>query len=140
LHIVQLRKMKKKPYKIQVFGKPGCAKCKMLNQRLDKILADPKWSDFEKEYCDVETVEGLVAFASAECINPQRIPAMLVNQLQEESGSYSPVSVRDPQPRDEICGQSKLYQYVGLQTDYSKEGKGTISPHMITVVLSEALQ
>ncbi|MCC7300990.1 MAG: hypothetical protein IT583_07920, partial [Verrucomicrobia bacterium] len=59
-----------KPYKIKVFGKEGCAKCKMLNQRLDKLLEEKEWSDFEKEYCDVETVDGLVAFASAECINP----------------------------------------------------------------------
>lgn len=128
----------KKPFKIQVFGKPGCDKCKMLNQRLDKILADEKWAGFEKEYCDVETVDGLVAFASAECINPQRIPAMLITQRQEETESYVPVSTRNPQPQDKICGKSKLYQYVGLQTDYTPAGKGIISPKMITAVLEEA--
>lgn len=126
-----------KPYKIKVFGKEGCAKCKMLNQRLDKLLEEKEWSDFEKEYCDVETVDGLVAFASAECINPQRIPAMLVTRRQEVTGRYEPVPARDPKPRCEICGKSKLYQYVGLQTDYSDEGKGIISPKMITAVLEE---
>ncbi|MGE4488628.1 MAG: hypothetical protein AB7E95_03680 [Kiritimatiellales bacterium] len=129
-----------KPYKIQVFGKQGCAKCKTLNQRLDKLLADKEWSEFEKEYCDVETVEGLVAFASAECINPQRIPAMLITRRQEETGRYMPVPTRDPVPHDDVCGKSKLYQYVGLQTDYSDEGKGIISPKMITAVLEEAMQ
>ena len=128
-----------KKFKIQVFGKPGCAKCKMLNQRLDKILADKEWSDFGKEYCDVETVDGLVAFASAECINPQRIPAMLVTKLQEENERYNPVPVRDPQQKpDAVCGKSKLYQFVGLQTDYTDAGKGIISPKMITAVLQEA--
>ena len=126
-----------KPYKIKVFGKEGCAKCKMLNQRLDKLLEEKEWSDFEKEYCDVETVDGLVAFASAECINPQRIPALLVTRRQEETERYVPVPTRNPQPHDEICGKSKLYQYVGLQTDYSDEGKGIISPKMITTVLEE---
>lgn len=127
-----------KPYRIKVFGKPGCAKCKTLNQRLDKLLTQEEWSDFEKEYCDVETVEGLVAFASAECINPQRIPAMLVTRREEHTGRYSPVPTRDPKPEDEICGKSKLYQYVGLQTDYTPAGKGIISPKMITAVLEEA--
>jgi hypothetical protein len=126
-----------KLYKIKVFGKEGCAKCKALNQRLDKLLEEKAWSDFEKEYCDVETVDGLVAFASAECINPQRIPAMLVTRRKEETGRYEPVPTRHPQPRDEVCGKSKLYQYVGLQTDYSDEGKGIISPKMITAVLEE---
>ncbi len=127
-----------KPYKIQIFGKEGCAKCKTLNQRLDKLLKEKKWSDFEKEYCDVETVDGLVAFATAECINPQRIPAMLVTQRQEETERYVPVQTASPQPCDEVCGKSKLYQYVGLQTDYTDEGKGIISPKMITAVLDEA--
>ena len=127
-----------KPYKIKVFGKEGCAKCKMLNQRLDKLLEEKDWSDFEKEYCDIETVDGLVAFASAECINPPRITALLVTRRQEETERYVPVPTRNPQPRDEICGKSKLYQYVGLQTDYSDEGKGIISPKMITAVLAEA--
>jgi hypothetical protein len=127
-----------KPYKIKVFGKEGCAKCKMLNQRLDKLLEEKEWSDFEKEYCDVETVDGLVAFASAECINPQRIPALLVTRRQEETERYVPVPTREPKPRCAICGKSKLYQYIGLQTDYSDEGKGIISPRMITAVLEEA--
>ena len=126
-----------KTFKIQVFGKPGCAKCKMLNQRLDKLLEENEWSDFEKEYCDVETVDGLVAFSSAECVNPQRIPAMLITR-RDEAGRYVPVQTREPKPRDEVCGKSKLYQYVGLQTDYSDEGKGIISPKMITAVLEEA--
>jgi len=128
-----------KKFKIQVFGKPGCDKCTQLNKRLDKILADKEWSDFEKEYCDVETVDGLVAFASAECINPQRVPAMLVTKRQEESERYAPVAVRNPQQEpDAVCGKSKLYQFVGLQTDYTDAGKGIISPKMITAILTEA--
>ena len=128
----------RKPYRIKVFGKEGCAKCKALNQRLDKLLTEQEWADFEKEYCDVETIDGLVAFASAECINPQRIPAMLITRLEETTERYVPVPVREPQQRDKVCGKSKLYQYIGLQTDYSDEGKGVISPKMITAVLNEA--
>ncbi len=127
-----------KPYKIKVFGKTGCAKCKTLNQRLDKILAKEEWADLEKEYLDVETVDGLVAFASAECIHPGRIPAMLVTRKDETTGRYTPVPTREPRQTDTVCGKSKLYQYVGLQTDYTPAGKGIISPKMITAVLTEA--
>jgi hypothetical protein len=127
-----------KTYKIKVFGKPGCAKCKTLNQRLDKLLTEEKWGHFEKQYCDVETVDGLVEFASSECINPQRIPAMLVTR--REGDTYQPIPVNEPkQAPDAICGKSKLYQYVGLQTDYTPAGKGIISPKMIKAVLEEAL-
>jgi hypothetical protein len=62
---------------------------------------------------------------------------MLVMRRQEETGHYVPVQTCEPKPRCEICGKSKLYQYVGLQTDYSDEGKGIISPKMITAVLEE---
>ena len=80
----------------------------------------------------------LVAFASAECINPQRIPAMLITRKDEKTGNYTPVPTREPKQTDEVCGKSKLYQYVGLQTDYTPSGKGLISPKMITAVLEEA--
>lgn len=130
-----------KTYKIQVFGKPGCDKCKTLNQRLDKILKKDEWSDFGKEYCDMETVDGLIAFASAECINPQRIPALIVTRKQDATARYAPVAVRNPQQTpDPVCGKAKLYQYVGMQTDYSAAGKGIISPKMITAILKEACQ
>lgn len=128
-----------KPYKIKVFGKQGCAKCKTLNQRLDKLLAEKEWDEFETEYCDVETVAGLVDFASAGCIHPSRIPAMLVTRKQEETGKYEPVLTKNPQiTPDKTCGKAKLYQYVGLQTDYTPAGKGLISPKMIKAILQEA--
>jgi len=124
-------------FQIKVFGKQGCDKCHTLNQRLDKLLETQTYSNFEKIYCDVETVEGLVAFAEAECINPSRIPALLITQWNEETGEYIPVSTKAPGSSDPICKKAKLYQYVGLQTDYSDTGKGVISPKMIRSVLAE---
>jgi len=126
-----------KNFQIRVFGKAGCDKCHTLNQRLDKILAKEEWSDFEKCYFDVETVEGLMAFAETECINPQRIPAMLITRWDENEGEYVPVETKVPGKQDPICKKSRLYQYLGLQTDYA--GNGVISPKMIRAVLAEAL-
>lgn len=128
-----------KPYRIQVFGKMDCDKCKTLNQRLDKLLEREEWQAFEKVYYDLLTVDGLVAFSEAECINPQRIPALLVTRRVEATDAYEPVPNSRPGARDEICGAARLYPYLGLQTDYSDQGRGIISPRMLTAVLSEAL-
>lgn len=124
-------------YRIKVFGKQGCDKCHTLNQRLDKLLAQEQYSAFEKMYCDVESIDGLVAFAEAECINPARIPAMLVTTWDEERKEYLPVSIAQPGAKDAVCKKAKLYQYLGLQTDYSPAGKGLITPKMIQSVLAE---
>ena len=124
-----------KKYQIRVFGKEGCDKCHTLNQRLDKLLDKEDYADFGKLYCDVETLDGLVAFSEAECINPSRIPAMLLTEWKEDEDEYVPVGTKTPGAPDDVCKKSKLYQYLGLQTDYS--GSGVISPKMIKSVLAE---
>jgi hypothetical protein len=106
-----------------------------LNQRLDKLLVKDEFAAFEKQYCDVETIDGLVAFSEAECINPSRIPAMLITQWDAETEEFLPIQTRQPGAKDPVCKKSKLYQYLGLQTDYS--GSGVISPKMIKSVLAE---
>ena len=125
-------------YQIRVFGKEGCDKCHTLNQRLDKLLTKTEYAAFEKRYFDVETMDGLVAFSEAECINPSRIPALLVTEWNAEEEDFVPVDTKQPGAQDSVCKKAKLYQYVGLQTDYSDTGKGVISPKMIQSVLAEA--
>ena len=127
-----------KPYQIKVFGKTGCLKCKVLLERLDKLLGRDEWTDFEPAYHDVATEEGLVAFSQAECINPQRIPAFIVARLDPTTERYVPVPNPAPGEADAVCGKARLYQTLGLQTDYSAEGNGIISPKMITKLLGEA--
>ena len=126
-------------YQIRVFGKEGCDKCHTLNQRLEKLLNKQEYVDFDKLYCDVETIDGLVAFSEAECINPSRIPAMLMTQWNEAEQEYIPVNTKTPGSNDTVCKKSKLYQYLGLQTDYSNIGKGIISPKMIQAILNETV-
>lgn len=108
----------------------------MLNQRLDNFLSRDEWSNFDKVYYDLTTEDGLVKFARAECLNPQRIPAMMITK-RSESG-YDPLPNPQPGQEDLICGDSKLYAFIGLQTDYSEKGHGIITPSMITRVLSDA--
>lgn len=122
---------------VNVFGKEGCAKCAMLNRRLDKLLTEERFANFEKRYYDVMTEEGLVPFCLTQCLNPSRIPGMLISQITEDGREeYLP----NPAPgvKDEICKDSKLFQYLGLQTDYSDEGKGIITPEMVESILIQA--
>lgn len=126
-----------KPFRVMVFGKTGCEKCKVLNRRLDRLFSEAQWQDFEKLYCDVETEEGLIAFCRAQCVNPSRIPALLVTRCTE-AGSYVPVQNLRTGTTDPVYARSHLYQYVGLQTDYSEIGSGLITPEMIEAVLNEA--
>ena len=125
---------------VNVFGKPGCAKCAMLNRRLDKMLAeDTRYARFHKEYHNVLSEEGLVEFCKSECLNPSRIPAMVISCADSEGKSHYLVNP-DPDAFDSVCRHSKLYQFLGVQTDYSEEGKGIISPEMIKSILDEALE
>ncbi len=130
-----------KTYQIWVFGKKGCDKCAVLNQRIDKLLGDERWQAFEKRQWDVETEEGLVAFCEMECVNPQRIPAFVVTRLNRATGGYEPVpaSARAEGASATACGGSALlYSYLGMQTDYSRAGGGVISPGMIAALLRQA--
>lgn len=125
------------PIKIRVYGKPGCAKCDQLKKRLGKLLQNPRWRDVAMEVEDLSTVEGLVRFAEAECLNPQRIPALVVMHETEGRG-WVPLP-RSPKEEDEDSpGKSGLYSWIGLQTDYSETGRGLITPKMLEAVLEDA--
>ena len=125
------------PFRVVVFGKTSCDKCKVLNRRLDRLFTEEKWQDFEKHYCDVETEEGLLTFCRAQCVNPSRIPALLVMRRSAD-GRLEPIQNPNPGVADAVCRRSRLYQYVGLQTDYSDIGSGIITPEMIESVLLAA--
>ncbi|MBU4459332.1 MAG: hypothetical protein KJ579_02090 [Verrucomicrobia bacterium] len=125
-----------KPYQVVVFGKTGCDKCKTMQKRVDELLSKPEWADFEKAYFDVETVDGLVAYSKAECLNPQRLPALVVRRATATGSEL--IAVEPSAAPDLVLGQSRLYHILGLQTDYSEEGGGVVSPRMIAAVLSSA--
>ncbi|MBN1556794.1 MAG: hypothetical protein JW951_01460 [Lentisphaerae bacterium] len=125
-------------YRIDVFGKEGCDKCKTLNRRLDKLLADEAWADFEKQYHDIETEPGIIAFCEAECLNPQRIPALLISTWDAATNTPRPLPNPAPGQPDPVCGKSRFYASLGLQTDYSESGRGVITPDMLTTVLRDA--
>ncbi|OPZ25605.1 MAG: hypothetical protein BWZ02_02376 [Lentisphaerae bacterium ADurb.BinA184] len=126
-------------FRVIVFGKPDCKKCELLQGRLDELLAKPEWQQFEKRYCNLETEDGLVAFCKAECVNPSRVPALMITRLDDASGRYEALPNPRPGKLDPVQGRSRLYTHLGLQTDYSGKGGGVISPKMITSLFAEAM-
>lgn len=124
--------------KVMVFGKKGCQKCTVLNQRLDKLLAKEGYEKFEKLYRDVETVDGLIDFCEAECLNPSKIPAMVVAK-DLGNGKYEWLPNKTMGNDEKVYKNSKTFQFLGLQTDYSDVGKGIIAPKQIQATLDEAL-
>jgi hypothetical protein len=127
-----------KTYQVHVFGKPGCDKCHTLNGRLDDLLQEAEWAEFEKVYHDLETESGLVEFCEAECLNPQRVPGFYVSKADPSSGQQAPLPNPAPGAAEAPGGNSALYTWVGLQTDYSSVGRGVLTPRMIESVLHQA--
>ena len=131
--------MSNNPLLVHVFGKKTCAKCAMLNKRLDELLTKDAYKGrFVKVYNDLETEDGLVNFCLAQCLNPNRVPGMVVARV-DENGKSEYMPNPDPDALDPVCKRSKLYTCLGIQTDYSTEGKGIITPQMIQSILDEAL-
>jgi hypothetical protein len=124
-----------KDYAVLVFGKEGCDKCKVLNRRIDKLLEKPEWTRIEKKYFDITTVDGLVNFAEAESLHPQRIPALLVCKAKPD-GSTERIHQRFTEGYD-ADGVYRVPGYVGLETDYTDGG--VITPEDIEKVFREAV-
>jgi hypothetical protein len=120
-------------FRVLVFGKAGCDKCAILKRRIGDLLARPEWSDFERVDVDVETMDGLVAFCRTEVINPNRIPAFVI-QCRDEAGGYRTLETEAAEA--DLVG--RLPFVLGMQTDYSARGRGVISPQAIRATLERA--
>lgn len=119
-----------------VFGKTGCDKCKALLRRAHELVQQPEWADVRVRYVDVETEEGLVEFCRMECLNPQRLPALVLGRV-EADGQFHPIPAAPSAVPDPRLGACRLYHIVGLQTDYSPRGRGVITPAMIAAVFEQ---
>lgn len=117
-------------YKAHIFGKHGCMKCALLRRRLETLLQQPEYASVEIVYHDVLTQDGIVAFCKTEVLNPNRIPALLM----EKEGSYMRTGVDESR-----YVQSTTPGIIGIQTDYDNGG-GVITPAAIRNVLDAAVK
>ena len=126
-----------KRFQVAVFGKQGCDKCRLLKNRLEKILAEKTYADFEMIYYDLGTVEGLVRFCQCEMLNPQRIPSFMVFEKEDRPGT---TALRQLSCRVEMSDlvDEDLDIFMGLETDYTSTG--TLKPVMIRRILDSALK
>jgi len=123
-------------YKIIIFGRKDCDKCKAINHKVDELIKLDKFKSFEKEYIDVMSEDGLVMFCDFECLNAQRIPSLVV--LKSEKGDqFQPIDNNDFD-KNELCKGFMTYQHLGLQTDYSIND-GKITSKMIESILDTAI-
>jgi hypothetical protein len=124
-----------KQFRITVFGKEGCLKCNLLKQRISKLLTEEKYSNFDMEYVDIKTLNGLVELCKCEVLNPQKIPAFIIKK-RNAFGNFDFINVKTSPHKysDEI--NTILY----IQTDYSNVGKGLINYEKIVELLDIALE
>lgn len=127
-----------KQYRVTVFGKEGCSKCKVLQSRIKKLLNEPDFQVFDYAYASLDTEEGLIQFCKAESINPQRVPAFVVERRDDLTEAYIPLKPKSSPRPDDPDVATKLFTVLGLQTDYSNEGGGILHPDQIKQILQEA--
>ncbi len=123
---------------VHIFGKEGCSKCAAMKRRVEALLKRDEFAKCRMEYHDVLTVEGLLVFCKAMCLNPNRIPALL---LSDDGGRYivrrgiwEPAETDKPERFK--FSQSATYPYLGVQTDYDSGG-GVIRPETIERLMQE---
>lgn len=124
-------------FRAAVFGKQGCDKCDLLKRRLGKILQDKAYEDFEMEYLDLGTVEGLIRFSLCEVLNPQRIPSLFVYRVVEQDNGTVLKPLKQLIEVSALDGpDSEIETFLYLETDY--RATGVITPNDIRKVLDKA--
>ena len=110
--------------KVHVWGKHGCAKCKALLDRINRMNTE---NLVEVVYHDILTVPGLAEFCLHGSINGNNIPAFTIE------GDFLPI---DPEGWP-FEGSKPLRGEFGVCTDY--DTGGVMRPEMISFVIDSAL-
>lgn len=106
-----------KKYLLVIYGKNGCERCIKLKKDVSLILEQSGIADdFEMDYQNLSTIEGMQAYALAETVNGQRLPAMQIMKYSEEKNSY--VKISYPGTANDTASGLKPY-YLQLETSYS---------------------
>ncbi len=126
-----------KKYLLVVYGKDGCPHCVELQRKVKEVLKN--YSDaFSVDIQNLSTKNGLIAYAKAETVNGQRIPALQIFKYNEDACVYEKIVDK----RDELFnkqGGSCFYPtYLQLETDYANHK--TIQNHEIEELISVAMR
>lgn len=105
-------------YVIKVYGKATCGKCKILKDKIAKLL--PEYPEVEMQSVDILEPDGMVDFCKMEELNPGSIPAFVLFR-KNESGIW-PLHHTLQIVGDPAYADLPLKTALGLQTDYSSTG------------------
>ena len=110
-----------KKYLMVIYGKNGCEKCVKLKNDVSMLLEQGSAADdFDMDYQNLSTIEGMQAYALAETVNGQRLPALQVMKYSEERNSY--VKIPYPSTAGYTGTEIKPY-YLQIETDYSGDNR-----------------
>lgn len=108
-----------KPYLIVLYGKNDCALCARLREEVEMVLKDEAFRrDFDLDYQNLSTAEGMVAYAKSETVNGQRIPALQIMKFNHADGAYRKIPDTRLERYDEGNGELVVPAYLQLQTQY----------------------
>lgn len=122
-------------YLIVIYGKNGCEKCARLKNEVSMILEeDNGLNDFDMDYQNLSTVEGMQAYALSETVNGQRLPALQIMKYSAEKKSY----IKIPFPGSGKGADTRPFlYYLQLETDYSSDN-ASITPDKVRELMSVA--
>ena len=112
-----------KPYLVVIYGKNGCDRCARLLHDVKSVLGESGLGDeFDLDYQNLSTVDGMIAYAVSETVNGQRLPALQIMKYEGVSGSY--VKILDTRSGVSFSGGGEFFEpvYLQIQTDYSSAG------------------
>jgi hypothetical protein len=134
-HFIDNGVLEMKKYLIVIYGKNGCEKCVRLKNEVSLILEeDNSFDDFDMDYQNLSTIEGMQSYALAETVNGQRIPALQIMKYSEDKKSY----IKIPYPGNGKDSDAKPFMYyLQLETDYSSDNV-SIGPDKIKELMSIA--
>jgi len=102
------------PYLIVVYGKNDCPLCARLKKNVLDLLETKQLQDeFAFDYQNLSTPEGMMAYAIAETVNGQRIPALQILKYDDAQQAYT--KIIDPRAEQFDGETGQLFVPVYLQ-------------------------
>lgn len=127
-----------KPYLLVIFGKDECPRCARLEEDIKEILQEDALREkVDLDYQNLSTADGMLAYAKAETVNGQRIPALQLLRYDNEESAYTKIPDKRGESFDDKKGRLFVPVYLQLETDYSSSGGG-ITKEKIRELLAPA--
>ncbi len=124
---------------VVVYGKDGCPRCDKLKRDVQEVLSESDHGHrFAMNYENLSTIQGMRAYALAETVNGQRIPALQVMKYSAAREAYEKIPQVGKIMGKEGTSCKNQPFYLQLETDYSAHDP-SIGRNEIGELLSRAM-